>query len=145
MQATTHRRFVSSPKAALAITIGLVIAGIVIVASQVLSTAPPQTVASVQSPAQLRSLDGYAHMRFVEENTWQIPYTAPRTLTFDEVTFIESNTFQIPYVAPVLSIRDIRFMEENTLGYHAPAAANGNDAGCSSETIGRTLQACKDY
>jgi hypothetical protein len=145
MQATVHQRLVSHPRAALAVAIGIVIAGIVVVASLALSTGPSQTAASVQNPAQAQHLNAYENMRVLEMNTWQIPYTAPRALTFEEVAFIESNTFQVPYVAPALSGDAFRFMEENTLGYHAPVTASANDAGCSSEHIARTLQGCKDY
>jgi hypothetical protein len=145
MQATVHQRLVSHPKVVLAVALAIIVAGIVIVATIALSTAPSPTVASVQSPALAQNLNGYEHMRVLEMNTWQIPYTAPRALTFEEVAFIESNTFQIPYVAPALSGDAFRFMEENTLGYHAPAAASANDAGCSSEYIDRTLQGCKDF
>jgi hypothetical protein len=151
MQATVHQRLVSHPRAAIAVAIGIVIAGIVVVASLALSTGPSQTAASVQSPAQAQHLNAYENMRVLEMNTWQIPYTAPRALTFEEIAFIESNTFQIPYVAPVLSSSDMRFLEENTLGYHDPETGSPasdrsivNQAACSSEYIDRMQSGCKD-
>ena len=120
MQATLHRRLVSHQRAALAVAFAVVIAAIVIIASLVFSTAPSPTVASVQGAAQAQSSYGYMDMRTLEDNIWQVPYMAPRALSYDEITFIESNTFQISYSAPARSYAQMRFIEENTLGFHKP-------------------------
>lgn len=100
MNAPATHRHVRRPNVALIVALGAIAAILLTVAVLTLTSTLDGKQRSVDLPAASRESTSFEQMRFIEENTWQIPYHPP-----------------------VLSTDEIRFLEENTLGYHEPGAS----------------------